>query len=123
MNGNYSNIICLEDITMKDKTELKDLSHFEIVSRFNPHDRCTFSYVSYEDAERFYAAYRALGRIIDSPENEFKTKLQPGRMVLFDNWRLLHGRAVFTGKRVMVGCYFTYDDLQQQKRTKANLNV
>ena len=27
MNGNYSNIICLEDITMKDKTELKDLSH------------------------------------------------------------------------------------------------
>eukprot|EP00057_Strongylocentrotus_purpuratus_P032980 XP_789628.3 PREDICTED: trimethyllysine dioxygenase, mitochondrial isoform X1 [Strongylocentrotus purpuratus] len=91
--------------------------------RFNPHDRSTLSYTSYEDAEKFYAAYRTFGRIIESPESKFLTKLQPGRMVVFDNWRLLHGRAGFTGKRVMCGCYFNYDDFQNLKRTKANLDV
>ncbi|XP_041482872.1 trimethyllysine dioxygenase, mitochondrial-like isoform X2 [Lytechinus variegatus] len=91
--------------------------------RFNPHDRLTLSYMSYEDAEKFYAAYRAFGRILESSESKFETKLQPGRMVLFDNWRLLHGRAGFTGKRVMVGCYFSNDDIQNLKRTTANLDV
>ncbi|XP_071509588.1 trimethyllysine dioxygenase, mitochondrial-like [Diadema antillarum] len=91
--------------------------------RYNPHDRRPLNYLSYEDAERFYTAYRALGRIIDSPDNELQTKLQPGRMVVVDNWRLLHGRTAFTGKRVMVGCYLVRDELQDMKRVVANLAV
>ncbi|XP_071501871.1 trimethyllysine dioxygenase, mitochondrial-like [Diadema antillarum] len=89
--------------------------------RFNPHDRLPLNYLSYEDAERFYAAYRALGRIINSSNNEVQTKLRPGRMLIFDNWRLIHGRVEFTGKRVMVSCFLSRDELQDLKRVVANL--
>lgn len=29
----------------------------------------------------------------------------PGTLVIFDNWRALHGRAFFSGKRTLCGCY------------------
>ncbi len=28
-----------------------------------------------------------------------------GTLVVFDNWRTLHGRAPFRGKRTLTGCY------------------
>lgn len=31
--------------------------------------------------------------------------LIPGRLVIFDNWRVLHGRSRFRGKRTLCGCY------------------
>jgi trimethyllysine dioxygenase len=32
--------------------------------------------------------------------------LVPGKLVIFNNWRILHGRSDFHGKRHLSGCYF-----------------
>ena len=31
-------------------------------------------------------------------------------MIVFDNWRLLHGRGAFQGKRKMAGAYINRED-------------
>ena len=41
--------------------------------------------------------------LVSNPANQYWFQLKPGRMLLFDNWRVLHGRAAFTGKRRMCG--------------------
>lgn len=53
----------------------------------------------------FYKHYTTLAKKVQSLQNEFQFKLEPGNVVIFDNWRLLHGRTSYTGKRQMVGCY------------------
>ena len=37
-------------------------------------------------------------------------QLKPGEMLVFDNWRLLHGRGAFQGKRKMAGAYINRED-------------
>jgi len=41
-------------------------------------------------------------------QREYWEQLQPGRPLLFDNWRVLHGRSSFTGNRRMCGGYSMY---------------
>lgn len=41
-----------------------------------------------------------------------------GRVVFFDNWRVLHGRAEFTGKRVFGGAYMSRRDFMSAARTR-----
>ena len=33
-------------------------------------------------------------------------------MLVFDNWRRLHGRTAFTGDRKFTGCYTNHEDLE-----------
>lgn len=44
------------------------------------------------------------------PEFLVKVKLVPGTPVIFDNWRVLHGRDAFEGERRMCGGYIGMDD-------------
>lgn len=67
----------------------------------------------------FYRAYRALTRIIRKPENVLKLKLQPGDLLVFNNRRVLHGRAAFdpnSGPRHLQGCYVDNDDVLSKRR-------
>jgi trimethyllysine dioxygenase len=66
---------------------------------------------------------RKFNRILNDPQNQYWTQLEPGMPLskcgrvdehggltnsgrtVFDNWRVLHGRSVFTGKRRMAGGY------------------
>ena len=50
-------------------------------------------------------------------ENELWVQLKPGKAVIMDNWRVLHGRSAFTGYRRMVGCYIGYDDFKSRLKT------
>lgn len=54
---------------------------------------------------RFYRHYKELAAEIQSDSNEWRFKLEPGTLCIFDNWRVLHGRSSYTGRRQMVGCY------------------
>lgn len=54
--------------------------------------------------------------LISKPENQYVFQLQPGRPVIFDNWRCLHGRTAFTGKRRMCGGYINRDDFISKYR-------
>lgn len=63
-----------------------------------------------EGITTFYDAYRLFGGEITDSKNEFQLKLQPGSVIFIDNWRVLHGRAAFTGKRELCGCYVSRSD-------------
>ncbi len=65
----------------------------------------------------FYAAYGALHARVINPANWLKIPLRPGMAMIFDNWRCLHGRMSYTGKRVFYGCYHNREDFESAVRT------
>ena len=68
-------------------------------------------------AERMGALCRALhsfAAVIRDPALECHYRLRPGELLVFDNRRVLHGRAAFdpsTGHRHLQGCYVDRDQL------------
>lgn len=70
--------------------------------RWNNDDR---GVVAQLRADRWYNAARKWDEILKRKEMEYWTQLEPGRPVIFDNWRVLHGRSAFSGKRRMCGGY------------------
>ena len=38
----------------------------------------------------------------------------PGRAVLVDNWRVMHGRSGFSGSRRLCGAYINWDDYRSR---------
>lgn len=84
--------------------------------KFNNDDRSTLSLTTLQ-TEQFYAALREWSNLVRAEENELWIQLKPGRAVIMDNWRVLHGRSSFTGYRRMIGCYFGWDDYQSRLKT------
>lgn len=58
----------------------------------------------------FYKAARLWHKLLTDPANEIQIQLKPGQCLIFDNWRVLHGRIGFTGNRRMCGAYVNRDD-------------
>ncbi|CAH1244427.1 TMLHE [Branchiostoma lanceolatum] len=84
--------------------------------RYNIHDRACLDTVPMEDVGRWYAALRNLTRYIRDPASEYWVKLKPGQILLTYNWRVLHGRSAFTGRRRVAGCYLPRDDVISRAR-------
>lgn len=86
--------------------------------RWNNDDRATMDrWDDPEDVEKFYEACRQWNAILKRQDSEYWEQLKPGRPLIFDNWRVLHGRAEFTGSRRMCGAYINMDDFQSRLRT------
>lgn len=83
---------------------------------FNNYDRAPFV-LPQERMDAFYAAYGALHARIADQANWLKIPLRPGMALIFDNWRLLHGRMGFAGKRVFYGCYHNREDFLSRLRS------
>ncbi|KAL7903397.1 hypothetical protein HDV64DRAFT_238750 [Trichoderma sp. TUCIM 5745] len=62
------------------------------------------------DVDAWYQAARRWDEILKSKESEFWFQLEPGRVLIFDNWRVLHGRSAFEGLRRICGAYISRDD-------------
>jgi gamma-butyrobetaine dioxygenase len=64
----------------------------------------------------FYAAWRALARLLADPRFLLTTLLAPEELVLFDNHRILHGRTGFApaDPRHLQGCYLDQDGLRSR---------
>ncbi|KAI1824765.1 hypothetical protein F4861DRAFT_538749 [Xylaria intraflava] len=58
----------------------------------------------------WYRAARKWEEILRRKEIEYWFQLKPGNVLIFDNWRVLHGRSAFTGMRRMCGGYINRDD-------------
>lgn len=85
--------------------------------RWNNDDRAASTqWNDRETMELWYAAARKWTEILQMPEFEIRVQLQPGRPLIFDNWRVLHGRTVFTGKRRVCGGYVGMDDFMARWR-------
>ncbi|KAI9840536.1 MAG: 26S proteasome regulatory subunit 6A [Sclerophora amabilis] len=85
--------------------------------RWNNDDRATMD--RWENAEEtisWYDAAKAWNNIIKSETSEYWEQLVPGRPLIFDNWRMLHGRSAFTGQRRICGGYKDLEDLEQKDR-------
>lgn len=72
--------------------------------------------------------------LLSDPENQYRFQLEPGKLLsespvasvvvfsrlysdaVFDNWRMLHGRTAFSGKRRMCGGYIGRDDFISKYR-------
>ncbi|KAI8370209.1 trimethyllysine dioxygenase [Blakeslea trispora] len=85
--------------------------------RYNNDDRSTLDHLSSTQLEEFYDALFLWNDLLKSKSNELWDTLAPGRVVTFDNWRVLHGRSAFSGHRRICGAYFPWDDYKSRART------
>ncbi|VAV89605.1 hypothetical protein MNBD_ALPHA08-268 [hydrothermal vent metagenome] len=83
---------------------------------FNNYDRAPFL-LEDEDMTAFYAAYGEFNRHAMNQENWCKIPLRPGMALIFDNWRCLHGRMGYAGKRRFFGCYHNHAEYESRLRT------
>ena len=76
---------------------------------------------------QFYAAFRALMKRIRDPKYTIEYTLKPGEMAVFDNQRVLHGRASFdpdSGERHLRGYYIEHNEINSRIRMLAkSLNI
>jgi len=95
--------------------------HLRQVS-FNNYDRAPMFPVDMW-VETVIRAYSAFHDLIADPARQIRLGWKPGRVLIFDNWRLLHGRTSFTGTRRFLGCYLNHEDLESRLRVEGILDV
>ncbi len=76
---------------------------------FNNYDRAT-TRLAEPEMSQLYAGIRYLDGLFNHPSYQWRYQLQPGQMLVFDNWRVLHGRGAFQGQRKMAGAYVNRED-------------
>eukprot|EP00795_Rhopilema_esculentum_P010428 gene10428-19130_t len=66
-----------------------------------------------EQVKKLYEAHDKLVKIFNKPENVVTYKMEEGDTLVFNNNRVLHGRAGFaaTSPRHLQGCYLSWDDV------------
>ncbi|XP_038550982.1 trimethyllysine dioxygenase, mitochondrial-like [Micropterus salmoides] len=84
--------------------------------RYNNYDRSVINTVPHDVVQQWYVAHRELTTELRRPENELWVKLNPGKVIFIDNWRVMHGRESFMGLRQLCGCYLTRDDVLSTAR-------
>ena len=104
-----------KDVHLKSRRPIIELSSDgELLAiRFNNRSMSAVNDVPFDKMEKWYAAYRRLGEIIDDPNMEITFRLNPGEAFIVDNTRVLHARKGYsgTGKRWLQGCYSDKDGL------------
>ncbi|WP_271274116.1 clavaminate synthase family protein [Aliamphritea hakodatensis] len=82
---------------------------------FNNHDRAPFI-LPEPQMSQVYEALKIFDRLSKDVSNQFTLAMRPGDMIIFDNWRLLHGRKAFEGQRHMAGSYINREDFESRLR-------
>lgn len=85
---------------------------------FNNSDRAPFLLPAGEMIE-LYEALRAFDLALNDERFQWSHVLRPGEALLFDNWRVLHGRAAYTGRRRLCGAYLNHEDFESRLRLLA----
>ncbi len=83
---------------------------------FNNYDRDTVRLAD-DDMRALYAGIRAFDGLANDPAMQWRYTLKPGDMLVFDNWRVLHGRGAFSGRRKMAGAYINREDFESSVRS------
>ncbi len=73
-----------------------------------------------EEMEAYYRALRAFETFANDRRLQWRRVNPPGEAMLFDNWRVLHGRAAYTGHRHMCGGYVNREDYESRRRVLAS---
>lgn len=87
--------------------------------RYNNADRGS---LRVKNVRQFYGDLKILAAEMERDENRVVFKLQPGTVMIFDNWRVLHGRMSYKGQRRITGCYVSRDEYESALRTNGFIN-
>jgi trimethyllysine dioxygenase len=82
---------------------------------YNPLDRAPI-FLPEGELGAFYRAYGAFARLANDRRLQYRRRLEPGALVLFDNWRLLHARDAYQGYRRLAGAYLNKEDVESRLR-------
>jgi trimethyllysine dioxygenase len=82
---------------------------------FNNADRAPFLLPA-DEMNSFYDAIRAFEMRANDHRMQWRRVLTPGSAMLFDNWRVLHGRTSYTGHRHLCGGYVNREDFESRLR-------
>ncbi len=82
---------------------------------FNNYDRAPFRLPDDEMAA-FYHALRGFEALANDPALQLKRLLRQDEVLFIDNWRVMHARAAYSGKRRMSGCYVNREDFESKLR-------
>lgn len=82
---------------------------------FNNADRAPFLLPANE-MDIFYDALRAFEALANDHRLQWRRVNPPGEAMLFDNWRVLHGRTAYTGHRHLCGAYINHEDYESRLR-------
>ena len=85
---------------------------------FNNYDRHVMR-LAPDNMDALYRGIRRVDTMFNDPARQWRHTLQPGQALVFDNWRVLHGRTSYTGCRKMTGAYVNREDLDSRLRTLA----
>jgi trimethyllysine dioxygenase len=83
---------------------------------YNNSDRAPFL-LPPDEMSTLYSALRAFDQLANNETLQWSHVLRPGEALLFDNWRALHGRHAYSGKRTMCGAYLNHEDFESRLRT------
>lgn len=82
---------------------------------FNNYDRAPFLLPA-DQHIAFYNALREFDLMANDKKYQWRHVLAPGEVMLFDNWRVLHGRDAYEGRRVLAGAYINHEDFESRLR-------
>ena len=82
---------------------------------YNNHDRAPF-WLPEAEMAAFYRALKAFDALANDPALVYQRRLEPGTVLLFDNWRVLHGRLAYEGHRRLAGAYLNKEDVESRLR-------
>jgi trimethyllysine dioxygenase len=82
---------------------------------YNNADRAPFLLPATE-MDAFYHAVRVLESLLNDHRLQWRRANPPGDAMLFDNWRVLHGRTAYTGHRHLCGGYVNREDYESRLR-------
>ncbi|XP_029904459.1 gamma-butyrobetaine dioxygenase [Myripristis murdjan] len=110
------------DFMVQSKNRIIDVDSEGRVCRinFNNATRDSVLDVPVEQVQPFYRALKAYVDIMNRPENVVTYRMEPGDLVTFDNWRLLHGRRSYVSSpdrlRHLEGAYLDWDEVMSRLR-------
>ena len=105
-----------DGVILEAKRPIFKLDNNELIQvSFNNYDRAEFRLDELQTL-RFYRAIKIFDNLINKPEFQWRHILKPGQLLIFNNWRILHGRGSFYGKRKMAGCYINMEDFMSACR-------
>ncbi|KAI5294949.1 hypothetical protein KEM52_002779 [Ascosphaera acerosa] len=108
-----------EDAMIKPAVPFPVLNHDPVTDelfqvRWNSEDRAPQNLYGVTTMNAWYVCAKKWSDILSRPDMQMWFQLEPGMPMIFDNWRMLHGRSEFVGKRRLCGAYINNDDFQSR---------
>ncbi|XP_049326944.1 gamma-butyrobetaine dioxygenase [Astyanax mexicanus] len=110
------------DFSVQSKNHIIDVDSEGRVVRINYNNATRDSTLDLplDQVQPFYSSLKSFVELMNQPENVFTYRMEPGDLVTFDNWRLLHGRKSYLSGSInlrhLEGAYLDWDEVMSRLR-------